>query len=99
MSEMAKERRRFRREFKAEVVKLVLDGRRTVPEVCKQHQLHESSVYSWVRLAKIDAGCASSAATSAKKEELAKLRRENRELKRENDFLRDAASYFAKAKK
>ena len=37
--------------------------------------------------------------TSADKEELAQLRKEVRELKRENDFLRDAASYFAKAKK
>jgi len=97
---MAKERRRYSREFKSEIVKLVLEGRRTVPEVCTQHGLHGSSVYSWVRQAKIDSGAGGAdAVTTADKEELAKLRRDNKELRRENDFLRDAASYFARAKK
>ena len=100
MSNSAKARRQFSKAFKSEIVKLVLDGQRTVPEICKQHQLHESSVYAWLRQAKIEAGTAGSdAMTSADKEELAQLRKEVRELKRENDFLRDAASYFAKAKK
>ena len=100
MSNSAKARRQFSKAFKSEIVKLVLDGQRTVPEICKQHQLHESSVYAWLRQAKIESGTAGSdAMTSADKEELAQLRKEVRELKRENDFLRDAASYFAKAKK
>ena len=100
MSKMTKARRQFSKAFKSEIVKLVLEGQRTVPEICKQHQLHESSVYAWLRQAKIDSGngvC--DAMTTADKEELDRLRRENRELKRENDFLRDAASYFAKGKK
>ena len=97
---MAKKARQFSKAFKEEIVALVIDGRRTVPEVCEQHKLHTSSVYAWVRQAKIDAGDdAPSSTTTSEKEELARLRSEVRELKRENDFLRDAASYFARAKK
>ena len=97
---MKKKARQFSKSSKDEVVALVLDGRRTVPEVCEQHKLHTSSVYAWVRQAKIDAGSVeTSSATMSEEEELARLRSEVRELKRENDFLRDAASYFARAKK
>lgn len=100
MSSMASKRRKFSREFKAEVVQLVLTGRKSVPEICKEQDLHDSSVYNWVRQAKIDAGDGPTGAlTTAEKEELSALRRENRELRRERDFLKDAAAYFARAKK
>jgi hypothetical protein len=47
---MSGKRRRFTKEFKAEVVKLVLHGGRGVPEVCREHGLGETSVYNWVKL-------------------------------------------------
>jgi transposase-like protein len=63
---MAKERRQYSQEFKSEIVKPVLEGRRTVPEICTQHGLHGSSVYAWVRQVKIDeAGQGASAVTTA----------------------------------
>ena len=100
MSGMSKSRRKFSKEFKSEIVQLVLSGNKTVPQVAKEHALHESSVYNWVRQAKIDDGQGpSDAMTTAEREELAQLRRENRNLRRERDFLKDAAAYFAKAKK
>ena len=100
VSLMTSKRRRFSPEFKAEVIQLVLSGRKTVPEICKDHDLYDSSVYNWVRQAKVDSGRgAAGAMTTSEKEEIKRLRRENRELKRERDFLVDAATYFAKAKK
>ena len=97
---MTSKRRRFSPEFKAEVIQLVLSGRKTVPEICKDHDLHDSSVYNWVRQAKIDSGRgAAGTMTTSEKEENKRLRQENRELKRERDFLVDAATYFAKATK
>ena len=100
MSTMSRKRRSFTREFKSEVVQLILSGRKSVSEVCKEHGLYDSSVYEWVRQAKVDAGQGPEGAlTSDEKRELAELRRENRELRRERDFLKDAAAYFAKAKK
>lgn len=96
MSTMEKPRRKFTKEFKSEVVQLVLNGQMTVPEICKKHGLYDSSVYTWVRQAKVDMGQGPPGAlTTAEKEELAALRRENRELRRERDFLKSAAAYFA----
>ena len=93
-------RRKFTNEFKVEIVQLVLSGQKTVPQVRKEQGLYDSSVYEWVRQAKVDAGLGPSRAlTSAEKEELNAIRRENRDLKRERDFLEQAAAYFAKAKK
>ena len=53
---MSKSRRKLSKEFKSEIVQLVLSGNKTVPQVAKEHALHESSVYNWVRQAKIDDG-------------------------------------------
>lgn len=97
---MEKKRRKFSKEFKGEVVKLVLDGGRSVPEVCRQHDLSESSVYLWVKQAQADRGQGPAGApTTAEKEELSRLRREVRELRRERDFLEQATAYFARAKR
>ena len=100
MPQMAKKRRTFSREFKSEVVQLVQSGRKSVPQICKEHKLYDSSVYGWIAQANVDAGKgAVDALTTTEKEELSALRRENRELRRERDFLTQAAAYFAKAKK
>lgn len=100
MSDMKQKRRKFSKEFKAEIVELVLSGKLTVPEICRKHDLIDSNVYNWVKQGKIDRGQGPAGAlTTAEKEELSALRRENRELKRERDFLHSAAAYFAKATK
>jgi len=100
VSNMVRKRRRFSPEFKAEVVQLGVRGQKSVPEVCKEYELYDSSVYAWVRQAKIDEGQGPPGApSSAELEELRALRKKNRELEREVGFLRDAAAYFAKAKK
>ena len=98
---MAKrKRRKFTKEFKAEVVKLVLDGGRSVPDVCREQELSESSVYLWVKQAQVDRGNGPAGAlTTVEKEELTQLRRENRELRRERDFFEQATAYFAKGKR
>jgi transposase len=96
---MSQLRKKYSKEFKAEVVKLVLDGGRAVPEVSQQHGLRPSALYMWAKQARIDRGAGRPGElTSPEKEELGLLRRENRELRRERDFLQQAATYFAKVK-
>lgn len=96
---MAKKRRTFTTKFKDEITKLVLDGGRSVPDVCRQYDLGETSVYSWVKQSQVDrCDGVPGALTSVEKEELSLLRRENRELRRECDFLEQATAYFAKRK-
>jgi transposase len=51
------------------------------------------TVRKWVRRAEVDAG-ARSGRTTAELEELRRLRRENAELRRANDILKAAASFF-----
>jgi transposase len=100
MARKKKTRRKFTKEFKAEVVKLVLDGGRSVPDVSREHDLTESSVYHWVKQAQVDRGHGPAGVlTTSEKAELSQLRRENRELRRERDFFEQATAYFAKAKR
>ena len=55
---------------------------------------------TWVRQARIDAGNGEPGAlTSTEKEELARLRRENRELRMERDLLKQATAFFARESK
>lgn len=100
MLEMGKKRRQFKPEFKAEIVRLVLEGGQAVPQVCAEHELNPATVYGWVRQAKVDLGQGPEGAwTTEEREELSRLRKELKEVKRERDFLQSAAAYFAKVKK
>lgn len=97
---MAEKRKTFTKEYKSEIVKVVLDGGRSVPEVCREHGLGETSVYGWLKQARVDRGLvAKGTLTTPEKEELGLLRREVRELRRERDFFRQATAYFASAKR
>ena len=95
-----KRRRRFTPEQKAEAVDLCL--RETIPcsEIARRLNIPSSTLTSWVRQARIDRGEATpidrGLLTTAEREELNRLRKENRELRREKDFFRLAAAHFAK---
>jgi transposase len=90
-------RRKFTDEFKAGAVRLVLREGRTVAQVGRELDLAESVLHSWVKQAKVDQGKGPPGAlTSQEREELARLRRENRILKEEREILKKAAAFFAK---
>ena len=97
-SEKAKKpRRRHSDEFKAGAVRLVLKEKRPAAQVARDLGVAESLVHNWVRQAKVDAGDGPAGAlTTAEKEELARLRKEVRELRIERDILKKAAAFFAK---
>jgi transposase-like protein len=93
---MAK-RRRFTPEFKAEAVRLVLDEKMARAEVARDLGISESSIGRWVQQAEVDRGQgADGELTSDDKDELRRLRQENRRLKMERDILKKAAAFFAK---
>ena len=102
MSRMAKTegrraRRRFTDEFKAGVVRLVLDEGKTAGAVARDLDLTETSVRVWVAQALADRTKGKSGGlTTVEREELARLRKENRELRLERDVLKKAAAFFAK---
>ena len=94
---MAKKRRKFTPEYKAEVVKLVKDSQKSISSISRDLGLTETSIRAWVRQHDIDAGNgAPGALTSAERDELARLRRENRQLTMEREILKKATAFFAK---
>jgi transposase-like protein len=101
MSTMARRaRRKFTPEFKAQTVKLVRESGKTVGEVARELDLTETALRHWVQQADIDQGKGPEGAlTTAEKEELTKLRRENRTLRMERDLLKKWAAFFAKESK
>ena len=88
-------RRSFTPEFKAQTVELVRTSGKSVAEVCRDLDLTETAVRRWVAQADIDAG-RRDGLTTAEREELTRLRRENRVLREEREILRKAAAFFAK---
>jgi transposase len=96
MSKMtARLRRSFTPEFKAHTVELVRTSGKSVGEVCRDLDLTETAVRRWIAQADIDAG-RRDGLTTAEREELSGLRRENRVLREERDILKKAAAFFAK---
>jgi transposase len=89
-------RRSFTPEFKAEIVELCSRGDRTVGQVAKDFDLTETAVREWVRQAERDAGTRTDGLTSAERDELSALRRENRRLREDVDILKRATAFFVK---
>jgi len=89
-------RRSFTDEFKAGAVRLVLEEGKTVGQVARDLDLTETALREWVNRARADRTHGRTGLTTAEREELARLRRENRELRTERDILKKAAAFFAK---
>ena len=98
---MAKRKRRaFTQEFKAEVVELCERGDRSIGQVARDLDLTETAVRSWVKQAAVDRGDGpTEALTTDEREELRRLRRENRQLREDRETLKKAAAFFAKETK
>ncbi|CAM3290066.1 transposase [Corallococcus sp. ZKHCc1 1396] len=93
-------RREFTAEFKAGAVRLVLEEGKTIPQAARDLDLTESALRLWVEQTKTDRGGGKPGAlTTVEREELSRLRKENRELRMEREILKNAAAFFAKEMK
>jgi transposase len=88
-------RRSFTPEFKAEIIELCRRGDRGIGQVARDFDLTETNVRTWVKQAEIDQGERPGLSTE-EKEELTRLRRENRSLKEDVEILKRATVFFAK---
>jgi transposase len=88
-------RRRFDDDFKAQAVRLVLDEGKSVGSVARDLDLTESALRNWVERARADRTQGKTGLTTAEREELARLRKENRILREEREILKKAAAFFA----
>jgi transposase len=91
---MAKLRKRYTPEFRRQMVELHRSGRR-FDELGREFGVTPWSIREWVKRAARDSGSGDGGLTSTEREELTRLRRENRRLKEEREILSKAAAWFA----
>jgi len=82
-------------EFRQQMVQLVKAGR-TPEELSREFEPTAQTIHNWVKQSDVDAGVRSDGLTSSERDELRKLRRENRQLKVEREILSKAAAWFAR---
>ena len=92
---MSKRNRMYPPEFRRQMVELVRSGR-TPEALAKEFEPSAESIRNWVKQDDRDEGRRADGLTSAEREELTRLRRENRTLRVEREILSKAAAWFAR---
>ena len=95
---MGKTKAPYPAEFRQQMVELVQAGR-SPTELAREFDVSAQSIANWVGRAAADSAkpvSGKQAISTAEREELARLRRENRQLRMERDILAKATAWFAK---
>ena len=82
-------------EFRRQMVELVRAGR-TPEELSREFEPSAQTIHNWVKRAELDEGVRSDGLTTSEREELKRLKRENRQLRLEREILKEAAAWFAR---
>jgi transposase len=81
-------------EFRAEAVKLARSSDKPLSEIARDLGVSSESLRKWLKQERVDAG-EREGITTSEREELRRLRKENRVLKEEREVLRKATAFFA----
>ncbi len=81
-------------EFRRRLIELVRAGE-SPESLAKRFEPTAQSIRNWVRQADLDEGARKDGLKSDEREELTRLRRENRTLREEREILKKAAAWFA----
>ena len=92
---MGKRNTPYPMEFRSQMVELVRSGR-SPDSLEKEFEPSAKAIRNWVRQADLDEGRRADGLTTAERDELRQLRRDNRRLKEERDILAKAAAWFAR---
>ncbi len=92
---MPRSRAPYAPEFRQQMIDLVRSGRN--PEsLSREFEPTAQTIHNWIRQADLDEGRREDGATSAEREELRRLRRDNKRLRQEREILAKAAAWFAR---
>ena len=87
---------RYTEEFKAEAVQLARSSpERSIRQLAYELGIADQTLRNWIKQAQINRG-ERDGLTTQEREELRRLRRENRILRQEREILKKAAAFFAK---
>jgi transposase len=92
---MSRTRRGYPPEYRAQLVELVRAGR-SPAELAREFEPTAQAIRNWVAQSERDAGRGDGGVTTPEREELNRLRRENRQLRLEREILSKAAAWFAR---
>ena len=92
-------RQRFTAEFKREAIRLMKTSTKPATALARELDVPRNRLYKWAQDAekKGDRAFQGSGRPKASTDELSVLQRENARLKEENEILKKAATYFARA--
>jgi transposase len=91
---MPRTRNPYPAEFRDQLVALARSGR-SVESLAREFEPCVATIHGWIKQAERDEGVRDDGLTSAEREELRRLRRENKQLRQERDILAKAAAWFA----
>ncbi len=92
-------KRKYSPEFKHEAVEMARSSEQSMSQVARDLGIGPNLLTRWCREAKQDGAKAFPGQGKPRDEELAALKRELAQTRKERDFLREAAAFFAKASK
>ena len=82
-------------EFREQILELVKAGRSPI-ELAQEFEPTAQTIRNWIRQAELDTGERQEGLSSPEREELRRLRRENKQLRQEREILAKAAAWFAR---
>ncbi len=92
-----RKRRKFTPQFKADAVRLVTTGAKTIAAVTEEFDLTETALRDWVKRAEADEKKGTpSSLTTTERSELIELRKRVKRAEMERDILKKAVAFFAK---
>lgn len=92
---MPRTRRPYPPEFREQILELVRLGR-TPNELAREFEPSGETIRNWIKQAEIDAGQRQDGLTTDEKQELARLRKQVKQLRLEREILAKAAAWFAR---
>ena len=92
---MPRNYRRYPPEFRQQMVDLVRSGR-SPGSLAREFEPSDQTIRNWVAQTDRDEGRREDGLTTPEREELGRLRRDNRRLREEREILKKAAAWFAR---
>lgn len=92
---MARSKRSFSVEFREKAVAYVVEQNKSVAAAARELGIGESTLGNWVSAARDDGSGSTDAMTRDEREEVRRLKAENRELQMRVELLKKAAAFFA----